>query len=143
VGQPHLDILRSASSHPDLRGGFFGKLSNLITFSALSGVVIGAFFYFGCTSGIGTTHVMNSAIFGGICMLMTAWILRSNAKAVQKDYIRMMRLKGIDQDILHALDGQGGELDKIKGRFRKAGSGTVKLKERDIYRVLNVLTSKT
>lgn len=142
MGQAHLDILRSASSHPDLHGGFFGKPSNLIACSTLSGVVIGFFFYFACTSGIGSAHVTNSIIFGAICALMAAWILRSNAKAVQKDHIRMMRLRGIEEDILLALNVEDAPLGKIKERFNRAAAGSVKLKERDIFRALNVLARK-
>jgi len=142
MGQSHLDILRSASSHPDLRGGYFGKRSNLAIWSTATGVLIGIFFYLGCASGIGSAHVTNSVIFGAICGLMTAWILRSNAKAVQKDYIRMMRLKGIDKEIIAALNEGADGLDSVRARFDKAAKGKSVVKERDIFRALALLGNK-
>jgi len=142
MGQSHLDILQSASSHSDLRGGYFGKRSNLIFWSAATGLFIGVFFYFGCTSGVGTVHMTNSAIFGGIWALITAWVLRSNAKAVQRDYIRMMRIKGIDDEILTVLKDDNSCLESVRARFDKAIKGEAIAKERDVFKALNALGSK-
>ena len=99
-----LKAIKEITNDPAFHGGLFGSLRNSVIGGLAIGASMGVAFYVGSVSATGSNHFYDALSLAALTSMTAGYFLNMYAQGVQRDYLRIIKLRGLDQDLLNLLE---------------------------------------
>lgn len=136
-------IISEVTADPAFWGGVFGRTRNAALGGLAVGAIAGMLIFFGTDTGDGNNQLYHAMMIGVGSAVLWAFLFRLYALGHQRDYVRMLRLRNIDADLLQVLEA--GSLPRSSALryqrwIRDERVGRQRFSERRYTRILKACT---